>query len=258
MITTILAALALGFGFSLHCIGMCGPIALALPVEDETTNLRFVFGRILYNAGRILTYVLMGAVIGSIGQAISLLGWQQGLSIAAGLLILLGLLIPKRIWLRLTRFHLVSRLITRFKIAWAKRFGVGTPRSLLVIGLLNGLLPCGLVYMALAGAGATGSVYGGMLFMAIFGLGTVPAMLSVSLFGKVIDFGAKRVFRRVAPAMIGIMAILFILRGLALGIPYLSPIVQPDKDRAAHQHHGAAASSEEAAPVLPSCCTPDN
>ena len=100
--------------------------------------------------------------------------------------------------------------------------------TLLLFGLLNGLLPCGLVYAALAGAAATGGPLGGALFMAAFGLGTIPAMLAVSLAGRLITAPWRARFQRAVPVAMAVLAVLFIVRGLSLGIPYLSPDLSPE------------------------------
>jgi len=98
-----------------------------------------------------------------------------------------------------------------------------TFRSLALLGALNGLLPCGLVYVALAGAVSRGSLAAGILFMALFGLGTMPTMLAVSLSGRILPLAFRSKLRAAIPVGVCLLAMLLILRGLALGIPYLSP-----------------------------------
>lgn len=210
----ILAALILGLAGSLHCLGMCGPLALALPGARASRG-EYVTGRIIYNAGRIATYALLGAVFGLIGKTLALAGWQRGLSIGAGFAMLIA------------AFSL-HRLAPAFNLgflrqAWGKLLGQRTLLSLFGIGLLNGLLPCGLVYVALAGAAATGDALHGAAFMAIFGAGTFPAMLAVSLAGRALSVPLRLKFQRVVPYAVGVLAVLLILRGMDLGIPYLSP-----------------------------------
>ena len=82
-------AVVVGLGGSLHCVGMCGPLALALAGGDRG-GLRFIGGRLLYNSGRMVTYVLLGGLFGLLGGVLQLAGWQQGLSIAVGGIIMLG------------------------------------------------------------------------------------------------------------------------------------------------------------------------
>ena len=233
----IWAAAMLGLAGSLHCVGMCGPIALALPRPPGPTR-SLLAGRLLYNLGRAVTYAAMGAVFGLLGQSLLLAGWQRGLSITAGVLILAYVLST---WLGRGRWSLESAAL-RFIAPVQRTLGRLLQRTstggLLVVGLLNGLLPCGLVYVALAGAAATGSAWGGAGFMFIFGLGTLPMMLAISLVGPSLYGRFRGRFQRVIPLALGVMAVLFILRGLELGIPYVSP--------------NLAAQVEDGA--LPACC----
>ncbi len=212
-------ALMLGLAGSLHCVGMCGPIALALPRPPA----HLLLGRLLYNLGRTLTYAAMGVVFGLLGKTLVMAGWQRGLSIAAGVLILVYLLST---WLGRGRWTLESaalRYIAPVQRALGRLLQRTSPGGLFTIGLLNGLLPCGLVYVALAGAAATGSALDGALFMAVFGLGTTPMMLAIALAGPSLYGRLRGRFQVVIPVALGIMAVLFILRGMELGIRYISP-----------------------------------
>ena len=233
----IWAAAMLGLAGSLHCVGMCGPIALALPRPPGSTQ-SLLAGRLLYNLGRALTYAAMGAVFGLLGQSLLLAGWQRGLSITAGVLILAYVLST---WLGKGRWSLESaalRFIAPVQHTLGRLLKRTSTGGLLAVGLLNGLLPCGLVYVALAGAAATGSAWGGAGFMFIFGLGTLPMMLAISLVGPSLYGRFRGRFQRVIPIALSVMAVLFILRGLELGIPYVSP--------------NLAAQVEDGA--LPACC----
>lgn len=216
-----IAALSLGIMGSLHCLGMCGPLAIALP-RPPGGRAQFFAGRLLYNFGRTITYAAMGAVFGALGATASLIGWQRILSVAAGLVLLLYAL-GYALGGRARLFdRMVLRAVAPVQAALARRLRRGS-RGLLAIGLLNGLLPCGLVYVALAGAAATGSTMGGAAFMALFGLGTVPLMMAVSLAGPALQHRVRGRLQRVVPLALGALAVLFILRGLELGIPYVSP-----------------------------------
>lgn len=221
------AALMIGLLGSLHCVGMCGPLALALP-RSAGARWSMLGGRVAYNLGRAITYAALGTVFGLAGQTLLLAGWQRALSILAGLVILAYL--AARTWGggRLGRSGWTPEVALTRLIAPVQRHlgrllhrpGAG---SLLLIGLLNGLLPCGLVYVALAGATATGSAAGGAAFMAVFGLGTLPLMLAVSLAGPTLHGVLRGRFQRAIPIALSVLAVLFILRGLSLGIPYVSP-----------------------------------
>lgn len=211
-----------GFVGSLHCVGMCGPIALALPVFGES-KLSVFFGRLLYNIGRVVTYSILGALFGLFGSRLVLFGLQQDVSIVIGVLILLYVLIPRKIKTRITEFKFYSSLVKFLKSNFAKLISKRTNKSMFTIGLLNGLLPCGFVYVGIAGAVSTSSWLEGTLYMALFGLGTTPIMLATAMLGKVINFNLRSKINKLIPAFAAILALLFILRGLNLGIPYLSP-----------------------------------
>lgn len=213
-----IAALSLGFLSSMHCVGMCGPIALALPL-NRRNKVSEVGGILVYNAGRVLSYAFVGGFLGLAGMGLLLAGFQQGLSVGMGILLLVGL-IYLRFRSRMPQFQL--RWSKTLKSAFSKWFGRKDPAALWMIGLLNGLLPCGMVYIALAGATVSGTFIEGALFMAAFGLGTLPAMLSVSLFSG-ISLQTRKWLNKISPAMTLAVAVLLILRGLSLGIPYVSP-----------------------------------
>lgn len=219
MIESITAGLILGMLGSLHCIGMCGPIALSLPVVDNNRSSKYI-GTFLYNIGRVLTYAILGLLFGLIGQTFAMIGVQQFLSIFLGVLLLMFLFMPKRL------FH-NQTLFPGFMQGIRKRIGVlfhtKSYRSLFSIGLLNGLLPCGLVYVAITGAIATGSVFNSSIFMASFGFGTLPMMWLVAFMGTNLKLKFGLQIRKMYPWVIGVMACLLILRGLGLGIPYVSP-----------------------------------
>ena len=211
-------AFALGLLGSLHCAAMCGPLMLALPVPPGGAG-RFVAGRIVYQLGRVATYCLLGVVAGLVGKSLFVAGFQQWLSIALGLAVLAGFLVSKRVALSAPVVHLVSWL----KVAMSAQLRRRSFRSLALLGLLNGLLPCGLVYVALAGAAARGSILSGIGYMAVFGLGTLPMMLGINLSGKLLPLAFRLSLRRAIPVGVCLLAGLLILRGLALGIPYVSP-----------------------------------
>ncbi|MEW6050398.1 MAG: sulfite exporter TauE/SafE family protein [Candidatus Zixiibacteriota bacterium] len=234
MDTYFWSAIALGFLGSVHCIGMCGPIALALP-RSFSSRTGLLVSRVLYNTGRIITYGVLGAIGGLLGKMVALAGFQQSLSIVAGVLILLGVFLPSRFARKLLPMQPVDSAIERIRGFWGRLFGTHTQASLFMIGLLNGLLPCGLVYVALAAAAASGSSAGGALYMLLFGLGTYPAIFATSLFGSVIPTRIRQNLLRLLPVGAVVLALLLILRGSSLGIPYLSPKLHtPTGSTAAH------------------------
>jgi hypothetical protein len=216
------SAFVIGFAGSLHCLGMCGPIALALPVPAGNRWVKLT-GRVLYNAGRIFTYAALGLLLGWFGQSLSLVLSQQHLSIAIGTVMLGLILLPLQITQKLNVFAPVARLTGQLKKQFAVLFGQRSLTSLFLLGVLNGLLPCGTVYIALAGAVATGSGWLGTGYMALFGVGTLPVMLSVSLSGQWMNVKWRSQLSKVLPAFTLAVAVLLILRGLDLGIPGVSP-----------------------------------
>jgi sulfite exporter TauE/SafE len=218
----IIAALSIGFLGSFHCIGMCGPIALALPLP-KSSNIIFILGRIVYNLGRVISYAIMGLVFGWLGQKISLWGFQQILSILLGIAIVFFIFLPAKTKDAILSYAPIQKIISPLKASIGKLFRQKSLPSFLLIGVLNGFLPCGFVYMGLAGAIAVANPVMGMLVMTFFGLGTFPAMFTVAVFGKFINFGFRQKLRKLTPIFAILFALIFIFRGLNLGIPYLSP-----------------------------------
>ena len=222
---SILTGLSIGFLGSFHCVGMCGPIALALPVQSYPGVQKYI-GIGLYNTGRALTYSVLGLAFGFLGQQFRIWGLQQVISISAGLLILLFIL---------SRFSFTSRIAWLGKLNGWVQNSLGkllqAPKkvsSLFSIGLLNGLLPCGLVYVAIAAAMATMHTWHGVLLMFSFGMGTIPVMAGLMLFGHLISGVTRQKINRAVPYFVGVMAVMLILRGMNLGIPYLSPALEKD------------------------------
>ncbi|RQO30072.1 hypothetical protein DBR32_10810 [Taibaiella sp. KBW10] len=226
----LIPALAMGFLGSFHCIGMCGPLALSLPVQ-HLKGFKKVWGILLYNLGRVVTYGILGYILGFASKQFAFFGWQQKISIAVGSIFLAYLLFT------LLPVRLGAANGFSVKVPWRKTvlqalgqlYQNKKTGSVFLIGLLNGLLPCGMVYMALAGAFATSHQWESTLFMMAFGMGTLPAMMSLSLLGNFISIRFRNSIRRAGPYLIGLMGLLLILRGLNLGIPYLSPELKSEK-----------------------------
>ena len=232
----IWTAFLMGLGGSFHCVGMCGPLALALPGEKRG-RLRFAAGRLLYNGGRIVTYVLLGGIFGLLGGVVEMAGFQQALSVAVGAVIIIGTLVPLGLRKRVLSASSSLAGISALKNALSRLFRTRSQSGLLLIGLLNGLLPCGFVYLGLAGSLTMGGVLRGMAYMALFGAGTVPLMLVVSLTGHLLDLRVRQFVRRLLPVGLLILGILFVLRGMALDIPYVSPVLQ-EETSGHHRGHG--------------------
>jgi sulfite exporter TauE/SafE len=209
-------ALVLGLAGSVHCAAMCGPLIL-LVAKARVSPCSPVRSSFAYHTGRLSIYVVIGIVFGALGHSLALAGWQRGLSITAGVLILGGLFLSSPRALKTPIVKLVTRLKSTFgdllqRRSLASQFGLGA---------INGLLPCGLVYVAAAGAAATGHPLAGAGYMAVFGLGTLPMLVGIVLAGERLPFAAR--LHQLLPVSVAVVAVLLILRGLALGIPYLSP-----------------------------------
>lgn len=217
-------AFFIGLFGSIHCIGMCGPLAFAIPLRGNDTWL-LVWDKVLYNLGRVFSYALLGLITGLIGKQLWLAGLQQAVSILSGILVLLVALSRLLKWSALNgKTGLVLLKPFHKLMAFALKNNAGH----LVIGMLNGFLPCGFVYLALVGAVNTHSVSAAVQYMALFGLGTVPLMLIATISSGFLSKTVRRKMNRIIPYFMLCLGIWFMLRGLALNIPYLSPA----KDRA--------------------------
>lgn len=211
-------AFTLGLVGSTHCLGMCGPIALAIPMSTSQ-RLLLVFQALKYNLGRVLTYALLGAVFGLLGMGVALAGWQKGFSIAIGILLLFAAFFSLNWESRLANSSPLAGFFHFIKKQIGKLLYNNSNQSHLLIGIFNGFLPCGMVYLAIAGAISTGSVLNGMLFMALFGLGTMPLMLGLMLLGNTVKPSFKKILRSFAPFIMVAFALLLIARGLNVNLP---------------------------------------
>jgi len=215
-------AFILGLIGSFHCLGMCGPIAFVLPV-DRSKKSRMFWQIFLYNFGRVITYSIIGILFGLLGKGLYLAGFQQRLSIIIGIIMILSVLIPERF---LNKFS-VSRPLYRFIGKVKQKLGLylkkKSNKALFLIGFFNGFLPCGLVYMAVFGSVSTGSALNGALYMFLFGLGTIPMMSGAVILGNFVNLSVRNKIQKLIPIFVVIIGLLFILRGMGLGIPFISP-----------------------------------
>ena len=213
----LITALLLGLAGSLHCVGMCGPLLLALPL-DAAGKWQVMRKMLMYHTGRILTYAALGVLFGLLGKGLAIAGFQKILSIGAGAF-MLGMAFMA--W----RFEqLVTALPGFGAFTQGVKTGIGnlmrkSPNgSTFSIGLLNGLLPCGMVYAALAGAiASTGGLEGG-LFMAVFGIGTLPLLLMVSVLGRSFSVSIRQKIKFAQPVLLGLVGLLLLQRGLNLDL----------------------------------------
>jgi sulfite exporter TauE/SafE len=233
MISAAFLVMGLGIGFagSLHCVGMCGPLALSLPLQSFSNSKRIV-ALLLYNLGRVLSYMLLGAATGLIGRQFFLAGYQQLFSLLAGALLVVWLL------LSIAGKTRGSRSVVYYKIqGWIVRY-MQEPslKHMLFTGIGNGLLPCGMVYLGIATAAASGSMISAISFMFFFGLGTIPLMAMVSVAGLRIRPSLRITLKKVSPYLTAFIGVLLILRGLNLNIPYLSPLLSAGTKEAISCH----------------------
>ncbi len=232
------SALIFGLLGSFHCVGMCGPIAFLLPVDRENPYKR-AFQLVSYHLGRIFTYALIGVVFGIVGKTLNLFGIQQQLSITIGLVMIVTILIPTKLFNRYNFSKPIYKLVGKVKNALGVALKKKDHGTFFTLGFLNGLLPCGLVCMAVFGALASGGALQGGLYMALFGLGTVPLMTTAIYLGNFLNKTIKQRVVKVIPVIVVIVGLLFVLRGLGLGIPYVSPskMVAVEKLSAKHSCH---------------------
>ncbi|HUH27102.1 sulfite exporter TauE/SafE family protein [Gelidibacter sp.] len=216
------SAVILGVLGSFHCVGMCGPIAFMLPVDRENSAKK-VFQIFTYHFGRILAYSIIGLFFGLVGKSLYIFGLQQQLSIGIGILMIVVVLMPTSIFNKYNFSKPIYKLISRVKRALGQAFKKKTADTFLTIGFLNGFLPCGLVYMAVFASLAMESTLKGSLYMALFGIGTIPLMTSAIYLGKFLNTKVKQRIQKAIPVFVVVIGILFILRGMGLGIPYISP-----------------------------------
>lgn len=221
MWSVLFSAFLIGLVSSFHCVGMCGPLMLSLPLQGLSGSGR-ALALVSYHAGRIGVYGIAGAVFGLLGRGIWLAGFQQVLSISIGVLILSIALFSRLHWFRAGQpaflFSSLRALIFRL---WQSP----SRMKFLLMGMANGLLPCGMVYLAIAGAISTAHVGEAVLFMLIFGSGTLPLLVGFGYFGLRMGGSFRERIRKVVPVFVVCMGVLLILRGLGLGVPFVSPIL---------------------------------
>ncbi|PAM95304.1 hypothetical protein B4N84_08505 [Flavobacterium sp. IR1] len=216
------SAFIFGLISSLHCIGMCGPIAMMLPV-DRQNEAKKVTQIVTYHLGRLTAYGSIGLVFGLLGRGFFLAGLQQKISIFIGLAMILVVLIPEKLFAKYNFSKPVYKVISKIKSNLGSHFKNKSYKSLFIIGLLNGFLPCGMVYVALFGAIAMQSASLGVLYMILFGIGTLPLMTLVVYVNSMIKMPFRNKIQKAIPYVAVLIGVLFILRGLGLGIPYISP-----------------------------------
>jgi len=211
-------AFLIGLLGSVHCVAMCGPLAFAIPLHQPGW-LALLWNKLIYQIGRIVSYCLLGALVGLAGRQIWQAGFQQGVSILTGILIIMAACsrLFKKSMLKQASFSSLKFFNIAFDYALKHK------ANHLIIGMINGLLPCGFVYLALAGALNTKTVLDGLSYMFWFGTGTVPLMLAATVVVSFSKLSFRKKLNKVMPYAMLFLGIWFILRGLELNIPYISP-----------------------------------
>ena len=211
----------LGLLGSLHCISMCGPLVFLMGFKGKSGNA--LKNALIYHGARILVYSLMGAIVGGLMYGLNWYGFTQIASwIMGSIFLLVGLAFVLKI-------NFLLQPVIQFSSKWTSLFNQkSTWKKYLIAGTLNGLLPCGLVYVALSSSTLTNNYTEGALTMLVFGLGTLPSLLFGSVFSNwiknKISFIKNTWLISLSYVLIGL---LLILRGSNLGIPYLSPKQNP-------------------------------
>ena len=219
----LFSAIIFGLLGSFHCIGMCGPIAFMLPV-DRTNNTKRIVQITVYHFGRIFTYGLLGLLFGFLGKGFYLFGFQQYISIIIGVIMILMIVLPKKTINKFSITKPIYKLLSGVKNRLGKELKKKRIDTFFTIGFLNGFLPCGLVYMAIFASIATANVLKGSLYMMLFGLGTIPLMTAFVYLGNFTTGLVRKRIQQFIPVAVVVIGVLFILRGMGLGIPYVSPV----------------------------------
>ncbi len=223
MIEVAIIGFSIGLASSLHCLVMCGPISLALPLGNLTTTQK-VFSILKYNLGRIITYLILGALFGALGSYINPLELQQSVSIGIGILLIIGFILLYVSKFQISSYNKIYNIIKSQIVSQVKS------RNFFLLGFFNGLLPCGFVYLAIATAIVAGSTANSILLMSSFGLATLPMMLGLAFGGVYLLQSIKNKLQKLAPYSMLFLGTILILRGMDLGIPYLSPKQNLAKD----------------------------
>lgn len=218
----LFTAILFGLISSFHCIGMCGPIAMMLPV-DRNNETKKIAQLLIYHIGRLTAYASLGMLFGLLGKGFFLAGMQQQLSITVGILMILVAVVPEKIFAKYNFSKPVYKIISKVKSSLGSQFKNRSYKSFFTIGLLNGYLPCGMVYVALFGALAMPSLEFSIFYMLLFGLGTVPMMSMIVLITNLVSIPIRNAIQKAIPVLAICIGILFIIRGLGLDIPYVSP-----------------------------------
>jgi hypothetical protein len=244
--SVLIAAILLGLTSNIHCIGMCGPIALAVPLKRDT-NFNIFSGILQYTFGRILTYSILGFIIGIVGLTASTLGILQWVSILTGM-IMIGFALSKWFGFKISLTSPFGYKLPFISKGFGSLIKSDFPFKLFLFGMLNGLLPCGMVYFALLNALVAGDMLNGALSMALFGLGTSPGLIAIAFAANKIPNSFRMKFSKYATTLLFSVGFLVVLRGMNLNIPLISPKIE------SKTHSSENLKSPKKTTVEMSCC----
>lgn len=236
-IALVISALALGFASGFHCIGMCGPIALSLGLT-KSQAINYYLQNLTYQFGRIVSYSFLGAVLGIVGQGFEMAGFQKYLTVLVGVLLILMAVFSFGGKDFASKIPFLTHILFSVKKNLGQLLQKADYKSRFLTGILNGFLPCGMVYMALTASLAAGGIWQSASFMALFGLGTLPFMFAVVLIGNLMTQAFRIKVLKIIPFIMIVLGGLFVVRGLELGIPYLSPKAEALHLHKDHDHSG--------------------
>ncbi len=222
-VSYFLSGCSLGFLGSFHCVGMCGPLALALPAHTISSK-KALIGRVFYNMGRVSVYIILGIIFFYFGELLYLHKFQNSFSIVLGFLCILffisNLLGKKKI------LHLPKWIQSFIQKPLYHLYKQESFNSFFLIGILNGLLPCGFVYMALTASLSITKLYACILFMLGFGLGTWPAMMAISIGLRLFPQSYQKFFLLAQPIFILLTGLILIFYGVGIHFHFFK-----------HSHH---------------------
>lgn len=222
MINLLITGFVIGLSSSFHCIGMCGPLALIAPIErkNKYTEIR---DTLTYNFGRLISYSFLGFIVGVLGLSFTLLLSGQYISIIFGTLMLLFAI---QVYYPFFTFQskITDQLTIQIGRIFSKLKSYNLAYPAVLFGIINGFLPCAMVYFGLLNAMSSHNNLISIYAMIAFGIGTMPAMLALG-FIKQKKIISKLYFKKAVPFLLIIAALLTILRGLGLGIPLISPSI---------------------------------
>jgi len=214
-----LIAFTLGIFGSLHCLGMCGPLAMTAQTHHLTTRLTTFYHAISYNLGRTLGYMFLGIIFGIFGSVLAFAGLQKLVSIGLGIVLILMFLfsVQPDNWISKNKY--ISKVYFYISKSLGQLLKKTKTTSGWSLGILNGFLPCGLVYLALAGAISLQNVWGSMGFMLFFGFGTLPAMFMLMMSSHWLKPQWRLSLKKLYPVITLCMGAYLLYRGIFSSTP---------------------------------------